>query len=309
MKLVKVILGGLMLAAAPLAALAEDMSYSYRRARLRRYRPRRCRTTARRLRAARLGRLRGELVRVRRIRDALSVQRRRPRQDRVGVGGHYGIYRQPRPGRPHRLLQRRSNSRRPDSAVRRRRLPVDAGLRGQVGETFELEGHVIHTDLGDGPCATRRSSWRPLLLHDRAFATAEHRTDDGSSATLDVCLRAYVSLISRTETQRRATAASSGGSQPFPDRCRLRTAFLRGLRYRAACPPRPASSSSTSARRTRRRRRPCGASSRSSCPTGASSTCRGFRGSSSCAPSSCRSGPRAAPTPTSRSGRRPARRC
>lgn len=65
---------------------------------------------------------------------------------------------------------------------------VSAGVRGQVTDGFELEGHVIHTDLGSGV-----GDSTGILVGGRYFFTdnfaagAEYRTgDDIAGADIDV---------------------------------------------------------------------------------------------------------------------------
>jgi hypothetical protein len=65
---------------------------------------------------------------------------------------------------------------------------VSAGIRGQVTDGFELEGHVIHTDLGSGV-----GDSTGILVGGRYFFTdnfaagAEYRTgDDIAGADVDV---------------------------------------------------------------------------------------------------------------------------
>jgi hypothetical protein len=65
---------------------------------------------------------------------------------------------------------------------------VSAGLRGQVTDGFELEGHVIHTDLGSGV-----GDSTGILVGGRYFFTdnfaagAEYRTgDDIAGSDIDV---------------------------------------------------------------------------------------------------------------------------
>ena len=146
MKLVKVILGGLMLAAAPLAALAEDMSYSY----------------------VEVGYVDADLADVA-SGDGPSLRGSANFAEKffafgeyttldfpggvdldqyvVGLGGHFGIFDNAdfvgRVGYTEFDVSVPGlGSGSADGYV------VSAGIRGQVAEDFELEGHVIHTDLG-----------------------------------------------------------------------------------------------------------------------------------------------------------------
>ncbi len=151
MKLVKVILGGLMLAAAPLAALAEDMSYSYVD-----------------LAYVDTGvdgvgpsldgfALRGSVGFAENWfafaeYAAQSVSGVDLDTFAVGLGGHYRTRRQPRPRGPHRLDQGRDQLRPVD--VDDDGYLVDAGLRGRVGDAVELEGGARYTDFSDGGDAT-----------------------------------------------------------------------------------------------------------------------------------------------------------
>lgn len=65
---------------------------------------------------------------------------------------------------------------------------VSAGLRGQVTDGFELEGHVIHTDLGSGVGdSTGIVVGGRYFFTDNFAAGAEYRTgDDIAGSDIDV---------------------------------------------------------------------------------------------------------------------------
>ena len=149
MKLAKAMIGGLLLAAAPLAAMADDMSYSY----------------------VDLGYaqtdidgvgpsadgfgLRGsigfarELVRVRRA--------TRPRASRASIStrsrsASAGTTASPKASTWSAASATSKSTSTPvaDSTPMTTATSLDAGLRGRVGDAVELEGGVHYTDLSDG---------------------------------------------------------------------------------------------------------------------------------------------------------------
>lgn len=64
---------------------------------------------------------------------------------------------------------------------------VSAGLRGQVTEDFELEGHVIHTDLGsDGGDSTGFAVGGRYFFTKNFAAGVEYRTDEIADEDFDI---------------------------------------------------------------------------------------------------------------------------
>lgn len=65
---------------------------------------------------------------------------------------------------------------------------VSAGIRGQVADGFELEGHVIHTDLGSGVGDSTGITVGGRYFFTENFAAgADYRTgDDIAGADIDV---------------------------------------------------------------------------------------------------------------------------
>ena len=155
MKLAKAMIGGLLLAVTPLAAMADDMSLLVRRPRLR---PVRTSTASGRRRTAlacaarsasrenwfAFARLHGTEASRASISTTLSV----------GVGGHYGLTDNldlvGRVGYFEVNLDAGGGANADDNGYL-----LDAGLRGRVGDAVEPEGGVHYTDLSDA-VTTRR---------------------------------------------------------------------------------------------------------------------------------------------------------
>ena len=160
MKLVKVILGGLMLAAAPLAALAEDMSYSF----------------------VDLAYIDTDIDGVGPSLDGFALRGSVGFAENwfafgeyaaqsvsgvdldtfvAGIGGHYGLAENLDDG-----------------------YLVDAALRGRVGDAVELEGGVRYTDFSDGGDATSLFVGGRFHFNQTWALGAEYQDGDDSSSIL-----------------------------------------------------------------------------------------------------------------------------
>ena len=262
MKLVKVLLGGLVLAAAPLAALAEDMSYSYVDLAyvdtdvdglVRRWTDSRC--------AARSG-----------LRRTGSRSASTAAQSVSGVD----------------LDSFRRRNRR---ALWHRRQPRPRGPRwlDRVESAPVRLTSTTTATSSTQPCAA--ASVMPSSSRRRALHGLQRRwRRDRAVRGWPFPLQRYLGARCRVPGRRRLLddprlrarellkpAPDTSGRRHPPGRFFSPAASYRARGPSGICPvmpARPASSSSTSARRMRRRRKPCGAFSRNSCSTRASSTCR-----------------------------------
>ena len=181
MKSVKVVLGGLLLAAAPLAALAEDMSYSF----------------------VDLAYVDTEIDGVGPSLDGFalrgsvgfatnwfafgeyadqSVSGVDVTSISVGIGGHYGLAESldlvGRLGWTQAEVDSGPFNAEDDGYL------VDLGLRGRVGDAVELEGGARYTDFSDGGDATSLFVGGRFHFNQTWALGAEYQDGDDSSSIL-----------------------------------------------------------------------------------------------------------------------------